>query len=281
MQKVVRKELGKIIRQLAGNGPEHSGEALHAARKGLKKVRAVLRLLREPLSQRIFRRENSRLREAARALSPRRDAEVLAKTLARFQHSHGRTVGKEAVVKLNRLGLQNCRRAFEVHMDARDPQALLAAVHRRVKRWPLGKLGWPDLCRGLEHSYRRSRKALRTSAHTRADADLHEWRKRVKDLWYELRVVFPHCSGDLKCMTKKLQLLGDQLGDDHDLVMLAAAADSAGLSPQQFQSVHDWIAAHRSRLQVAAFGLGRHVFAEKPARFGRLLCRAGKRCRSL
>ena len=56
-------------------------EAVHEARKDLKKLRATLKLVRPALGQQAYGRENARFRDAGRALSDVRDAQVLADTL--------------------------------------------------------------------------------------------------------------------------------------------------------------------------------------------------------
>ncbi|HVW45851.1 MAG TPA: CHAD domain-containing protein, partial [Solirubrobacterales bacterium] len=56
-------------------------EAIHGARKDLKKARSALRLVREELGEKTFDRENQELRDAARLLSASRDAEVKLATL--------------------------------------------------------------------------------------------------------------------------------------------------------------------------------------------------------
>src|SRR6201999_1445400 len=50
--------------------------AIHGARKDLKKLRAVLRLVREELGEKAYRTQNRRFRDAGRLLSDTRDAEV-------------------------------------------------------------------------------------------------------------------------------------------------------------------------------------------------------------
>jgi CHAD domain-containing protein len=60
------------------------------------------------------------------------------------------------------------------------------------------------------------------------DANLHELRKRVKDLWYDLRLLGGGRSPPIEALTKRVRDLGQKLGDDHDVAMLLAArADSA------------------------------------------------------
>src|SRR5437763_13387486 len=55
--------------------------AVHAARKSVKKERALLRLMRGSVDGSRRRRENAALRDAARRLSGARDADVMIETL--------------------------------------------------------------------------------------------------------------------------------------------------------------------------------------------------------
>ena len=74
----------------SGAGENGSAEAVHGARKDMKKLRTVLRLLRDALGRKRYRRANARFRDAARALSSARDAEVKLATLeALGEHQDG------------------------------------------------------------------------------------------------------------------------------------------------------------------------------------------------
>src|SRR6185436_13941367 len=59
---------------------EHA-EAIHGARKDIKRVRAVLRLVRTEISKKEYGRVIGLLREAANHLAPTRDAYVRVRTL--------------------------------------------------------------------------------------------------------------------------------------------------------------------------------------------------------
>jgi CHAD domain-containing protein len=56
----------KLAAGKSGSPTKLSGEAVHSARKELKKARATLRLLRDALSDAVYKRENAALRDAAR-----------------------------------------------------------------------------------------------------------------------------------------------------------------------------------------------------------------------
>src|SRR5262249_3381882 len=58
------------------------GEDVHLVRVTIKRLRAMLRLIRPVIGKTAFDRENIRLRTAARRLSVARDADVARQTLA-------------------------------------------------------------------------------------------------------------------------------------------------------------------------------------------------------
>src|SRR5215467_12650468 len=78
LQAVARDQLSGAAEGLAsGDDPE---EAIHDARKRIKKTRSALRLARPGLPKRLYRAENAALRDTARGLSGARDADVMVET---------------------------------------------------------------------------------------------------------------------------------------------------------------------------------------------------------
>jgi hypothetical protein len=62
------------------DGEEAFPIAVHQARKSTKRVRAVLRLVRADLGEKIYKYENQTLRDAARRIAPVRDSLVAVET---------------------------------------------------------------------------------------------------------------------------------------------------------------------------------------------------------
>src|SRR5438046_811176 len=77
LKRVVKKELRSAVKELAD--AELSEEAIHQARKSVKKVRAVLQLISKNSSD-VIDRDAKRLRRSSRLLSPLRDAEAVVAT---------------------------------------------------------------------------------------------------------------------------------------------------------------------------------------------------------
>ena len=72
-----REQLADAVRRLRDDREDEPVKAVHEARKDLKKTRSLLRLARPGMDRDAFRRENRTLRDAGRALSGARDADVL------------------------------------------------------------------------------------------------------------------------------------------------------------------------------------------------------------
>jgi CHAD domain-containing protein len=99
---------------------------------------------------------------------------------------------------------------------------------------------------------------------------VHEWRKRVKDLWYQLRLVRKAWPDQLDPLAEDAHALADQLGDHHDLTVLAA--DLAGREELAESGVLAALIERRqSELLDAALKLGARLYAEKPKAFERRL----------
>jgi CHAD domain-containing protein len=280
--RIVRDRIDSTIEHLEEQeSSESQGESIHSARKNLKKIRAVPRLIRNKLGKKIYQQENCRFRTIAHALSPWRDAEVLLKTLNKFEDAHHEKNMKAALGKLRKKALEQHEEASHQGLKWRlDLEKELKTAKRRVGRWSVGGVRPADLCCGIKKSYEKGQKLMHTAELVRSKENLHQWRKRVKDLWYQLRLLEPLWSRSLEGTAEELEKLSDYLGDDHDLVMLEEAAQSAHLNEAELKLFSGATAIRRKRLQEAAFRLGRKVYAEKPAVLAKRIENSWKRWRN-
>ena len=87
VRRIACAEIDAVIAAL--EGPIRD-DTVHEVRKATKRLRALLRLVRDHLGPRRYARENRTFRDSARALSPARDAEVLVATVDRLAEGRGR-----------------------------------------------------------------------------------------------------------------------------------------------------------------------------------------------
>ncbi|MEA2279042.1 MAG: hypothetical protein QOC78_4002 [Solirubrobacteraceae bacterium] len=268
------EQLEEAIAHLQGDGGHDPVEAIHEARKSLKKARSLLRLVRRDLDPPAFRRESRALRDAGRALSGLRDADVMRET---FEHLAERSVGRLPAKELDEL-----RDWLEHRSHARRNGAAIARARRvaqelgetlaRLDDLPLQRVRWKTIHRSARRVYKQGRRALR-----RVEADptverLHEWRKRVKDLWHHQRLLRDAWPALLAAQAKEAHELSDLLGRDHDLAVLAERLRGRKGGPD-VGGILELIEHERAELQKRARDLGRRLYAESPRSFARRLKR--------
>jgi CHAD domain-containing protein len=234
-----------------------SEEGVHDARKDMKKLRALLRLVRGEVGEKVFRREADTFRDAARELSGVRDADVMLATLADLEERYEADVGPiRQALEAHRLRTTGGGR----RLAAEAATAMLTEARGRVDDWPLERDGFEALADGLERTYRRGRRDWRAALEEPSSENLHEWRKRVKDLWYHCSILQETWKPVMTALADEAHALSDRLGDDHDqAVLLDFGAES--LEPL--------IARRRAELQEEAFAYGSRLYADKPKAFVR------------
>jgi CHAD domain-containing protein len=255
-------------------GEAGTAAAVHGARKDLKKLRTVLRLLRDALGAKRYRRANARFRDAGRALSAGRDAEVKPETLEAL--SRQALPLPDAATESWRKILDRDR---EAAVDTTAAEARLAgaiaqieAGLEEIRGWNLEGDAWEMIAPALARGYRRGRKAMK-AAESGDERDFHEWRKRAKDLWYELRLLRASWPGPLKATAEEAHTLTDLLGDHHDLAVLREDLRERKLGEQETAALEAAIGRRQEELATEALSLGHRLYAERPRDFGRRLRR--------
>ena len=267
LRDVAVERLERAVRRLREDHGDDPVEAVHGARKDLKKTRALLRLARPDMPPDVYRRENRALRDIGRAMAGGRDADVMVETsdaLAdRFAGSHP----KRQFDALHRRLAAHARG----RQDSADADALADSLQDAADRaasWPLGDCDLATLQAGEKRTYRDGRRALAAVCEDPSAERLHEWRKRVKDLWYHHRLLQDAWRGPLKAHADECDRLGKLLGDDHDLATLAAtltAAEGVDAPPSvDVGALTRLVERRREELQAEALALGERLYAEKP-----------------
>jgi CHAD domain-containing protein len=259
----------------SGAGEADVAEAIHGARRDLKKLRTVLRLHRDALGRKRYERLNSRFRDAGRALSASRDAEVKLATLDSLVEREG-LPGTEAVGTWRQILERDRVAAADSPAEARAVEQainLIEAGREELDGWGLEGDRWKPVGAALERTYRRGRRAMRAAERTGSQSDFHEWRKRAKDLWYELRLFGPSWPAPLEAAAEEAHALSDHLGDHHDLALLRADLAGRNLGEREAVALDAAIARRQEELAAAALPLGRRLYAERPEDFSRRLRR--------
>ncbi len=150
----------------------------------------------------------------------------------------------------------------------------------QLARWSLVDIDFDTLSPGLRRIYRegRHRYARCAREHGRDEQDVHDWRKRVKSLYYALDMLGAKKAKGARRATRRADRLGDLLGSEHDLWMLCAYVeehpDAFGADTAAKAELLKRIEQRRRRLRKRALALGARLYKRKPGRFTRRIGRA-------
>jgi CHAD domain-containing protein len=262
--RIARGRIDDAIDELSGQTDSSPEEAVHNARKDLKKLRALLRLARGELGTSVYRRENTCFRDAAAALSGVRDADVMLVTLDKLELDEPVSGPLRQALEAHRLRTGGGAR----EQAATEAIEMLGEARARIVDWPLENDGFDALEPGLRRMYRRGRREFRAMHKSPTVEGLHGWRKRTKELWYDHELLRSLWKPVMKAVGDEAHALSDLLGDDHDLaVLLDWARGHADPAPELVEAVEE----RRRDLQQQAFELGARLYAERPKVFIRRL----------
>ncbi|HUF94471.1 MAG TPA: CHAD domain-containing protein [Acidimicrobiia bacterium] len=264
------------------DGEEAFSHAVHEARRATKRIRAVLRLIRGELGDRIFRFEDRWMRDTARLVSPVRESVALVESMDLLDRIYGHLLAGGALEETRtRLDLRRVRVETRV---MEDPEIVVNVVenlekaHGRYANWPVDDsarsiygIGIRDefaaIGPGLTETYAGGR-AQMVDAYSHVDAaKFHVWRKSVRYLRHQMELITPIWPEVVVGMAISLERVGELLGQDHDLAVLVDRLDAdTNLCPDPVERslIRALANQRRADLQMAARILGRRIFAEEP-----------------
>jgi CHAD domain-containing protein len=270
--RIIRKQATKTIAAMTSRRMS-AKRRIHVARTGTKKLRAALQLLRgsEP---KFVHRANRALRDAARGLSPWRDADARIDCLAGLLGHFARSIQAEQFEPVRHALLSDRRKKQPTPEEMRQTWRTIAETLRRFDR-RLGKrkfdLDFAAVTAQLCRVYQRARAAQKAAGARATARRYHEWRKATKRHAHQTRLLQAAWPPVMKALRRELKILARQLGDDHDLNVLEARLvklhrnGELEVADGVFDALRALIGARREELRREALPAGCRLFAERPA----------------
>ena len=280
VRRILAEEIGKALGHL-DTAREKPEQGLHKCRKRLKRVRALLRLVRsgdEPFCQ----TENQCYKQVSALLAGPREATALIETIDRLAKSFPeQSAGGGLDPVRDRLVL----RQHELHGGAGLDAAIGAAAAacreglERVERLVL-----PDqpeqaadiLADGARATLRRARKALDKAGSRGAADDFHDLRKAAKTHSMHLSLLGRLWPTPIKARRKAVDELGEHLGDLHDVFVMRALLDADGEplgSPQDTKLLAKLLKRSEKSLRKTCLADAAELFGDSPKRSTKKLAR--------
>lgn len=250
----------------------------HEARKSIKDLRALLRLVR-PADEAFFRRENARYRDIAQSLAGVRAAAALVETVDRFIRDYPREAGAGGLdgIRQTLLAERNRLTAEEGDFCRLSAEAVAACEAGRAA---LDELDLPRrapesadlLAEGMARVATRANKARKRARKSGDAAQFHEMRKSVKQHWAHIRQLSTVWPEHRRRRVKAAKRLGNRLGELHDIAvmrdLIASDADRLG-TPEEIALFEALMDRKEVELEKKSLKMARRLFKAKPPRLAR------------
>lgn len=205
-----------------GNGSFN--EDVHDTRKNFKKIRTVLRLVRSNLGSQQFNSENLFYRDAGRKLSDLRDSKVLINTFDKLIKTSEFETSEYDFSYFKNFLLEKHK---NISIAKHKKSALISSIstdlileRSHVFDWTFTGDDFIIIKKDLKRIYRQGQNMMYAVFNESIKENVHEWRKRAKDLWHSIRIlnnIWPEIMNPLASLLEKLS---DSLGDANDLFLL-------------------------------------------------------------
>jgi CHAD domain-containing protein len=251
-----------------------AAKAVHDARKALRRARGVVAMVAGELPKSERKAVSRALREARRALSTVRDHAVAPETLALLP------LGDEDRATAKRL-LDSAAEALpaitEIKQLLGESAARAAAQAEALEASLPPEISWDTVVDGIRGIYGEARHARRAGKHSKQW--FHTWRRRSKELTYQLELVAGHAGARAAAIQSEIAGVSDTLGPAVDLVMLLEFVDTygQGLGQDEIDHLKLAIDAQLDDLMAETRKAARDTFSQKPRRFAKRLTKAVRR----
>lgn len=283
VRRIAGGEIDKIVAHLnaARDNPERS---LHSARKRIKALRALLRLVR-PGDDAFCRAENDRYRNIALSIAGARQATALIETIDRLIADFPEHADAAGLAGIRAMLARH--RSEGVHGEAGLGAVLDHAVAEcRAGMTAIDMLVLPDhaeqaadvLADGALATLRFARKALQQARERGEPNDFHDLRKAVKTHAAHLSLLRKLWPAPVKPRRERAEELGESLGELHDVFVMRALIEARQApfgGPEPKQLVRLLRRAEKALRKLCLVDAAK-LFEDKPGRAARKLAKKAR-----
>ncbi len=208
---------------------ENPVEATHQSRKKLKLLRAFAKLIKPARNDADYKVANILLRDWGRAFSGLRDAHVRSILLNDLYINPGFEDQNQVIGELQKRNQKVVSSLEKSTLHSFDEFALLEKNLKQnleVRHYFSEPADTDLVTKGFETSFLKSKKAF-SCAFASVDADdVHEWRKRAKDIQYQTELLMPTTEeGTVLRFHTQISDICEHLGNANDFHMLYVWAE--------------------------------------------------------
>jgi AraC-like DNA-binding protein len=264
LRRIAREQLGRAEKRLADS---HDPTTVHEVRKSLKRVRALLRLVRLGIGEHAFKSENARYRDIGRLLSGARDRHVMLETLAALEARSavtGKVAGDVRAV-LSEPVADGAVNGAAVGDPFGEVGKRLTQGRRALDRVLVQIDGFEPIEVGIARNMKAARRNFAAAFAEQTDEAFHEWRKTVQHHWRQMLLLSRAWPAYMTARAHLARDLSQMVGEDHDHGVLSQFVTAeTRIDRRAAREVAAACTARQRAIRAHARPLGARLLAEGP-----------------
>ncbi|MEQ1801389.1 MAG: CHAD domain-containing protein [Gammaproteobacteria bacterium] len=271
VRRVLREQNARIL-ALLSQWAHDPADAIHRARQGCKRARAVAQLLKPAMGYAAVV-ENTFYRDIQKRVAYARDAEALVEALDYLEIGVTEPRLAESVAMLRESLAARAVREVDQHRATLGEQIEIACqqlgdAERRLERLPSGDLRRRDLRRGADLKWERCVAGFAALDAVAPAAAFHDWRRQVKYAANQTQLLANLAPARALTIGPRLRELASLLGHAQDLelleILLRQQPDALRIDTH-VQRLRQLIASSVIQLRHRALEVGRELFGPETA----------------
>ena len=257
------------IRSYGLNDELASEVRVHEIRKSLKRIRALLKLLKPNLPERTYYRLDKNIGKAASSLTLMRESAVNLRTFIELFQKNESALPSALSQKIINSLTDQVNAAYKMSRENFHSTLVSLGIYmnkfeRSLSTLRVNNLGRAELINTIDKSYIKSVQAYRDAMQTLDTEIIHSWRKQAKTLLIQLKYAPHKPVQQPESLINKLDHLTELLGKEHDLAVLEEVLyNNMGLEKEERQKIHLLVSKSRAKLKKQAFESGKMLFSQE------------------
>lgn len=247
--------------------------AVHEYRKALRRARAALLLVAGALPKNERSAVRRALRDARRSLGTARDHAVAQEAISLVKLNEVAQHTADAILDTARAATPPLA---EIKQLLNEGAARAAAQVEALDAALPPTISWSIVMSGLRSVYGEAQAARKAAK--RSKRSFHTWRRRTKELAYQLDLLGTYAGEGLAELQREVEHVTDTQGPVVDLIMLRdfVCTHGMGTAPEALDGLVDSIEAQIKDLMADSRRAGRDAFRRKPRRFAKKITKAAR-----
>lgn len=222
--KPVLSDYVREVRIILSSSPIPDEKGIHDARVLLKKSRAAMKLIRSQITAKEFDSNYLAFREAGRLMRNWREITVFRRILKEFKKDDPdlfeHLTGNEKITSILRKQEHQSVTTSNIVYDVNQINDLLAKAYFRLRFISINITDQKLLWKELENTFNEVQRCYLTARNQPDPSNIHEFRKKAKDLLYQLYFFRPLKPRSVRYLEKRIDDITQSLGKFNDLAQL-------------------------------------------------------------